>query len=296
MPTRRYHCRLPSLTGFYINLDRSPERAAFMQAQLMRLGMPWVQRLAATDAQHVALPPDCPLLPGEYACFLSHLRAVEQADDDGFTLVLEDDTELSEQLPGILGRALDAPLPAFDVAMLECQPQFSLAHISQLWDAASRHLIGASRRIAGIDLMDARLFYKWGTPGYVIPPGARTRLLARMRAWLAEGPMLPIDRRFERAFAQGELQGVVTVPFLVTTGLQWHGRSTIGTGARLPSGQLMVLRRLLYAGEFAAAEALLPRDGRAAEPRVELLALVLRELAARQRAEAAPRPRKAASP
>jgi GR25 family glycosyltransferase involved in LPS biosynthesis len=287
--------RVPTLAGCYINLDRSPERAAFMQAQLERLGLHWVQRLAATDAQAAALPPGCPLLPGEYACFLSHLRAVETAPEDGFMLVLEDDTELSDQLPGMLERALAAPLPGFDIALLECQPHFSLAHVSELWSAAARHFIGASRRVAGIDLLDAAQYYKWGTPGYLVPPGARARLLARMRAWLAEGPQLPIDRRLERALVAGELQGVITVPFLVTTGLQWHGRSEIGAGDRLPPGQLMVLRRLLFAGEFGAVESLLPRRASPGDERLELFGLVLRELAARQRADAAPQRRRRAA-
>lgn len=282
---------MPALTGLYINLDRTPERRAFMEAQLARLGMPWVGRLAATDARDVAPPAACPLLPGEYACYLSHLRAVEAAAEDGFTLVLEDDTELSDQLPEILARAVQAPLPGFDIALLECQPHFSLAHVSELWSAASRHFIGASRRITGIDLLDAQVYYKWGTPAYLVPPGGRGRLLARMRAWLAEGPLLAIDRRMEKAFAEGSLRGVVTVPFLATTGLQWHGRSTIGGGERLPPGQLMVLRRLLYAGGFGGVESLLaPQTRPADDSALDLFGLVLRELAAHQRAQAAPKP------
>lgn len=78
------------LTGSYINLDRSPDRAAFMQAQLARLGMAWVQRHRAVDAAEVAVPPGCPLLAAEVACFLSHLQVLQRAPEHAHVLVLED--------------------------------------------------------------------------------------------------------------------------------------------------------------------------------------------------------------
>jgi GR25 family glycosyltransferase involved in LPS biosynthesis len=277
---------VPSVTGFYINLARSPDRAEYMQAQLARLGLHWVQRHAAIDGAQLTVPAGCPLLPGEYACFLSHLQVLERAPADAFTLVLEDDTELSPQLPEILARAVQAPLPAFDIAMLECQPHFSLAHVSALWDTASRHFVGTSRRIMGVDLMDARIYFKWGTSAYLVPPGGRGRLLTLLHRWLAEGPVLPIDRCMERAFVMQALRGVITIPFLATTGLQWHGRSTIGTGGRLPADPLMVLRRLLYAGEFGQIETLVRSFATApADPTLHMFGLVLRELAASQRSE-----------
>ena len=40
---------MTQLAGFYINLDRAPDRDAFMQEQLARLGMQWVQRHRAVD-------------------------------------------------------------------------------------------------------------------------------------------------------------------------------------------------------------------------------------------------------
>ena len=281
---------MPSLAGYYINLDRSPDRAAFMQAQLSRLGMPWVQRHQATDAAQLDVPAGCPLLPGEYACFLSHLQVLERAPADAFTLVLEDDIELSPQLPEILARAVGAGLPGFDIALLECQPHFSLAHVSTLWDATSRHFVGASRRIVGVDLMDARTYYKWGSTAYLVPPHGRARLLEVLRSSLAEGPMLPIDRCLERSFVAHALRGVITIPFLATPALRWHGRSTISND-RLPQDPLTVLRRLLYAGDFGEIDALLRSFAAPpADPALRMFGLVLRELAAYQRAMAQAQP------
>jgi GR25 family glycosyltransferase involved in LPS biosynthesis len=278
-----------TLLGTYINLDRSPERDAFMRAQLARLGMGWVRRQSAVDGAQLALPQACSILPGEYACLLSHLQAIEGAPDDAFVLVLEDDTELSEQLPDLLARALQGPLAAVDICFLECQTHFSLAHVHTLWETACRHLVETDgpRRASGIELLDARPFYRWGCPAYVVSPAGRVKLRALMRAWLQQGPGHPLDVAMEQAIRDGQLRGVITIPYLATTGLQWHGQSTIGNTGRLPPDLLMVLRRILFAGPLGDAEALagphvvVPPD----DPTLRLLAPVLLQVAAFQRVE-----------
>jgi GR25 family glycosyltransferase involved in LPS biosynthesis len=282
------------LTGCYINLDRCPERAAFMEAQLARLGLGQaIVRHAAVDGAQLPPAPASPLLPGERACFLSHLQVLERAAPEGFTLVLEDDAELSEQLPELVAKAIDGPLDGVDIAFLECQPHFTPAHLAALWEVACRLLPAAStdmdapRRAAGVELLDARQFFKWGTSAYLVSPAGRTRLIALIRHWLREGPLLPVDRCYERALVAGELRGVITVPFLATTGLQWHGQSTIGNGGRMPSHASMVLRRLLYAGSLRAAEGMAQALAAApVDPALQMYGLAQREAAALQRHEA----------
>lgn len=278
---------MPPITGCYINLARAPDRAAFMQAQLARLGMDWVRRAPAVDGAGIAMPPGCSLLPGEYACYLSHLQAVQAAPPDAFLLVLEDDMQLSDQLPEMLDRVVQGPPPAFDIALLECQPQLTPAHASLLWDTAARHFVGSSRWISGVGLLDARDCFKWGNAAYLVPPAGRARLLALLHEGLAEGPVMPVDDVLARGFRSGQLRGAVTVPFLATTGLQWHGRSTIGNGMRVPGDPLMVLRRLLFAGELGGVEALTRSFAHVElDPALRMLSVVLRDIAADQRREA----------
>ncbi|RYZ01034.1 MAG: glycosyltransferase family 25 protein, partial [Comamonadaceae bacterium] len=240
------------LAGFYINLARCPDRAAFMEDQFARLGLGGMQRHVAVDAQDRTLPAGCPLLPGEYACLLSHLQVLERAPAGHFVLVLEDDAELSQQLPQLLAQAVQGPLGDADIVFLECQPHLSLPHLSILWEAAAAWLAedeAGRRRVSGVALLDARPLFKWGTMAYVVTPAGREKLLPMMRRW-AQDPLLPVDRCCERALQAGDLRGVITVPFLATTGLQWHGRSTIGNAWRVPPDVSMVLRRLLFAGSI----------------------------------------------
>ena len=284
------------LWGCYINLDRSPDRAAWMQEQLARLGLDWVQRLPAVDMREVLPPPGCPLLPGAYACFHSHTKALEQAPAGAYALVLEDDTELCDQFAEYLHKLVHAPLDGVDVVFLECQPHYTIAHLSALWGAASRQLAAAPneplrRRARGIELLDARTFFHWGNGAYLVTPGGRERLLALRRRWLDSVPQLPLDRSMERALGAQELRGHVCVPFLATTGLRWHGHSTIGNdAARMPPDVLMLLRRLLYAGSAAEVEPMTRElAARPADPALAMFALVLREIAAWERASVAPR-------
>jgi GR25 family glycosyltransferase involved in LPS biosynthesis len=270
------------LAGRYINLDRTPDRAAYMEAQFERLGLVGIQRVRAADALQIQVPDGIPLLPGEYACMLSHLAAIESGPADAALLVLEDDMELCGQIADLVGRLASGPLSGYDVVFLECQPQISLSHASALWNIAS-HLIvkdaNGNRGAAGIELVDARPVYKWSTAAYLVSPVGRERLLQLVPGWTAR-PSLPFDRRMEQAIAAGQLRAAVTVPFLATTGLQWHGRSTIGLGGRMPAEPLMLLRRLLYAGNVDEAAPLAREIEKTdPDPLLAMFALVLREVA-----------------
>lgn len=281
-----------TLTGFYINLDRSTDRDAWMREQLDRLGMTWVRRAPAIDAATLAPRPASPLLPGEIACYASHLAVIRQAPPDAFTLVLEDDTELSPQAAEVLTHAVAGGLPGTDVLLLECQHHFSLSHVAALWGAAHKHFLpdangGVTRRVRGIELMEAAQFYKWGLPAYVVTPAGRAKLLPLLERGFAEGPQRPIDRHIEAAFVSGELRGLIAMPFLATTGLRWHGRSTIGNGYRMPGDTLMVIRRLLFAGPIDDATAMAQGLSRLpGDPALDMLSVALRQVALMHRAEA----------
>lgn len=88
-----------------INLDRSPERLAYMRGQLDRLGLK-AERLAGVDGSRIDLAPYAAsrLRPGEIGCFLSHRAAWQSLidSDDERLLVLEDDVRLSAALPAVL--------------------------------------------------------------------------------------------------------------------------------------------------------------------------------------------------
>ena len=103
-----------------INLKRSPERRAHVEAEFGKAGMPieFIQaidgktmsseelRAAAGSAQWDYL--GCPLFPTEVACSLSHRLAMLTVIDRGWprALVVEDDVQLPPDFADLLARAL----------------------------------------------------------------------------------------------------------------------------------------------------------------------------------------------
>lgn len=106
---------------YYINLDTSVDRRAFITTQLARAGVTDAQRIPAFDGRHTRLEDaaDCdlpkahrylgrPLRGGEYGCYRSHLdslRRIAGADHD-VAIVLEDDAEIDPDFMDVARLAL----------------------------------------------------------------------------------------------------------------------------------------------------------------------------------------------
>ncbi|MBS9720135.1 glycosyltransferase family 25 protein [Tianweitania sp. BSSL-BM11] len=153
---------------FLINLDRSPDRLAFMTAQLDALGLQ-AERLAAVEGNAIDLAPFAAsgLRPGEVGCFLSHREAWRSlvSSGDAVALVLEDDVRLSEHLPGFLKEAA-SHCRGDDILKL---------------DTSGRSIeVEAASGVVAETVRLARLCSEHtGTAGYIISAEAAATLLAR---------------------------------------------------------------------------------------------------------------------
>ncbi len=103
-----------------INLKRSPERRAHVQAEFARAGMP-VELVEAIDGSSISSAElraaagsaqwdylGCPLFPTEVACSLSHRLAMLTVIERGWprALIVEDDVQLPPNFPDLLAWAL----------------------------------------------------------------------------------------------------------------------------------------------------------------------------------------------
>jgi glycosyl transferase family 25 len=158
-----------------INLDRSPDRLAFMSDQLGRLGLPFT-RLPATDSAAVSDDEFArlgnvwfrPLSRTEVACLVSHSRAWRKAIDEQKTLlVLEDDVLLSDRLPAFLAEI--ETVPGMQIVNLETRG------VSKY---VSRQPVG---RLPTSGVALHRLDIDRGGAGaYVVSPSAARDLLGRL--------------------------------------------------------------------------------------------------------------------
>lgn len=104
---------------YYINLATRPEREAFMEQQLQRLGIHGTRVEAATPAELSAEQlenceprKDGGPSPSSFCCSLSHLKTMErfEAGPHSHALILEDDAVLSSELAPFLAAFQRSPI------------------------------------------------------------------------------------------------------------------------------------------------------------------------------------------
>ncbi|SHE71007.1 Glycosyltransferase involved in LPS biosynthesis, GR25 family [Ruegeria intermedia] len=136
---------------YYINLDRVPERRAFMEAEFARVGLAGAHRLSAIDASQPGALDGARyvpgsgsrwgLLPSEVGCFESHRRVWEIGVERGLPAVVafEDDVELSGAAADVI-QTLVRNADKFDYVKLD------------YWPRVRR--FGPSREIGGVEVRE----------------------------------------------------------------------------------------------------------------------------------------------
>lgn len=195
--------------GWYINLDRSAERRARMEATVARVPAP-VERFPALTAESIPpaiaarFAPGSRLLPVEQACFASHLALLERAAGaaPGHHLILEDDVEIGDGLADIA-----ADLAAWPGAAEVIRLENPLKHPGLL--------VRQGARRAYVRPLRAPV----SSAGYLVTPAGARRLLDF--AWEVD---IPYDR-FLRAIGRADADILVCAPSPL---VHRAGPSTIG--------------------------------------------------------------------
>jgi glycosyl transferase, family 25 len=208
---------LVQLKAYLINLDRSPDRLAFMAAQLDAVGLAWT-RVAGVDGSSFGELPWAGYdhraydrnwgkthHPGEVGCFLSHVRALQTflRDSAAFGLILEDDCrfdpDLKDLLDDLIGRAGD-----WDVVKLAGKHAGMPMTVERLRNG--RRLVALLQR-------------QTGSAAYLVNRKAAEVYVARLL------PMnVPYDHTFDQVWRYGlTLRGIV--PLAIREGAP---HSTIG--------------------------------------------------------------------
>jgi GR25 family glycosyltransferase involved in LPS biosynthesis len=249
--------------GFYINLDRSTERRARMEAQLAALGLSAnYTRFAATDG--AALNGRGPLRAGEVGAFHSHTRALDEArKGSGAAHIIEDDAVLCEHTaPAIAGAVAAQFFDRFDILFTDMFVAPHLGLLKVLKTAFDR-VLGQGTRALGfgdLQILDLAGQNFSCLTSYVVGPRALERVHALLRQELERGPTLPVDLFLRNCVLQGQLRAACAVPFVTSFDFDDIARSTIveGVGARPSVAVLAALRYSFYAKrDLARANALM---------------------------------------
>lgn len=212
----------PTWTGYFINLDRSTERRASIEAQLETAGLTDAyQRLAAVDGSSLKAP--IGLSKGEWGCLQSHLAVLKQAPTGRFVHILEDDAILSRGFVRKMSSLLKSKLRGYDLIFTDVAPTdwpFSTVRkLKHEWDS----LTGDAVRI-----IDLKGFPGGGADSYFVNP----RSIAKVREFVEQEASSfvasPIDVIYGRGVSSGKLTAALTFPFLSAVDIQFGMYSEIG--------------------------------------------------------------------
>ena len=167
---------------FYINLDSQPERRAFIEANFKahnREG--WkLTRVAAVDKAALVGSPQAlpPVRPGELACFLSHLKVMDLAQDiDGDIMVIEDDALFGPNSQQAIRTIISlSPRANWDMLATDVCITNPLQMIQLL---AQRR-----KQPDRVEIMDLKSFAFAGSTAYVINHERKAHVLAALKASL----------------------------------------------------------------------------------------------------------------
>jgi GR25 family glycosyltransferase involved in LPS biosynthesis len=192
------------VAGLFINLDRSPERRAAMEAQLRSYGLAdRYQRFPAIDGAD-----------GQRGCFQSHIGVLESAIAGQPVHVLEDDALLSGYVPQIIDFIVSTGvLDRFDIVFTETLIGPDVLELRDLKKLFDRH-----RANETFEVRDITSTYQCGTTSYLVGAANKARVLSALQAGLDSG--LPCDLLMRREARAGRLKLGCVFPFVTSFDLE----------------------------------------------------------------------------
>lgn len=255
------------IEGYYINLDRSPDRRESMERQIKALGLEKVyRRFPAIDGAPAAYSGR--LRSGEVGCFHSHAELMRRAKPDGKIIhVLEDDSLLSEFFfPAVCHTIDSGAFERYDLIYTDIHGIFELRHLQQLkWifeETAPARIDGSlHNKLRMVDLAPVNFL---ATSSYLINPASADRLKAIISKEISEGLSLPIDHLIRREVNARRLRAAVIFPYVSTIDLTLASATLSGRDMRDAHTAMRLMRYSFFINRDL--------DGQAGQILAEILA------------------------
>jgi hypothetical protein len=205
-----------SHVGYYINLDRSPDRRAAMEARLRLLDPPApYQRFAGIDGNAFQYPNPELLTDTQIGCFTSHHQVLlSHADRSEPLHILEDDAVLAHRAVSFVDQIIESGmLDDVDVLFTSTvlpDDFFSFREARTTWrSSVERAADGTATSVRFIAFP-----YFASTASYLVNPRSVGPLCARLGEELAGGAHQPIDIFIREEAEQGRLRVQCLFPFI----------------------------------------------------------------------------------
>ena len=247
--------------GYYINLDRSPDRRANMERQFDAFGLGRTyRRFAAIDG--ATWPPRPGIRPGERGIFQSHISVLAEGGKSGRPIhIVEDDIILSPYAaPAINLIVRNGVIDQYDLIFSETLVPPDLRALRQFKSIYDKAMVaGMGFNLARLQIIDLATIRFSGATSYVVNPRSVERILGIYQEHWAKGPVAAFDFVLREEVQAGRLKAACAFPFVTSIDLDGIVRSTAG---RLPASPdevstglvMALLRYSFYVGrdlEFA---------------------------------------------
>ena len=270
-PTLAAHAEPPApYTGFAINLDRSAERRAQIEAEIAAFGLQDnYRRFPAADGNIFAFPNPC-LSDGEIGCFTSHLLLLkENLAGETHVHVVEDDAMFSRFTARMIESVVASEaIDQYDIVFTDSTVTPSTADYEQyraLYDeSVERDAAGNVVRVHP-RIVD---YYVGATTSYIVNRRAIPKLVDLFTHELTNGAAMPIDLFIRKAAREGRLRVGSLFPFATSLRIENVLNNTIGgrrnnllVAHRGLSRAHFLLRRMRSSGAAGVHDAALSRRG-----------------------------------
>ena len=237
--------KLHDLAGKFINLDRSTDRRAAMEAALSSHGLSNVERFSARMGDDRKRG----ISRNELGCFLSHQAIIEEIGTNHDFLILEDDILFPPAFDDYVGPALDGcETEEWDILFL--------TQVISFTDLRSVYALLRQRRHAGdirsqsftaFTREDCKGIYVSCAGAYIIRSGAAPKVAAILRKVADADYPIPADIAFMRAINAGLLKARYVFPYLV--GIDARFESTLADRKDQANARLFLdINNLFVAG------------------------------------------------
>jgi GR25 family glycosyltransferase involved in LPS biosynthesis len=220
--------------GFYINLDRSPQRKKEIVAQLEQLALlPQYSHFAAADGNVLNLE-GCSIHSGEIGCFISHYLVLEKnLNQTNHLHVIEDDVILSRATKPTVQMLLNSNvLDNFDIIFTDtCLPfdPLKLREYKTLFDSSARK--DDSGRLIAVNkfqIIDLKESYLGATSSFLVHKNAISKLYYILQQEMKSGLHKPLDIFIRDKIREGLIRAACIFPFITSIRLDHLVTTTMG--------------------------------------------------------------------
>ncbi len=237
----------PLYAGYYINLDRSPERRREIEAGLDALGiLGRYHRFPGIDG--AVIEKSGKLKPGEVGCYRSHYEALRLGEATGLPVhVLEDDVLFSNNFDKVAETILSKNLlDRYDILFTDTFVPSDPHRLSFLKKSFDRAMKGPN---VTYTVMDMRQTYLCCASSYFVNPASVGKVAVFLARELSAGPEVMHDILFRKLAQAGELRIGCCFPFTTSVRLE-HIMATTIVGREAQIGNLSVLAAALLRYSF----------------------------------------------